>query len=137
MTLGSRNMNRYDSEWWSVDLPDDWRTERDDTCTSMFSKSGVGALQISAVRNNDGPATDDDLKDFAKAHLDAGAPVKPVNYGAFMGFYLHYSLDNFYQRQWWLRCADTVVLATYTSDLEDKGIEDGVVDNILKTLQRK
>ena len=117
-------------------LPDDWGGEQDDTCTSMFSESGVGALQVSAARNSNGPATDDDLRDFAKEHLDAGAPIKPLTCGAFTGFYLHYSTDDMYQRQWWLRCGDTVVLATYTSDLEEKGKEDAVVDGILNTLQR-
>ena len=130
-------MNQFNSEWWSVQLPDDWGVEQDDTCTSMFSESGVGALQVSAARNSNGPATDDDLRDFAKVHLDAGAPIKPILCGAFTGFYFHYSIDNSYQRQWWLRCDDTVVLATYTSNLEDKGKEDAVVDGIISTLQKK
>jgi hypothetical protein len=129
-------MNRFNSRWWSVELPDDWSTEQDNTCTSMFSKTGVGALQLSAARNSNAPTTDDDLRDFAKEHLDAGAPIKPVACGAFTGFYLHYSMEDVYQRQWWLRCDDTVVLATYTSNLEHKGKEDAVVDGIMNTLQR-
>jgi hypothetical protein len=129
-------MNEFNSEWWSVRLPDDWQTEQDDTCASIFSESGVGALQVSAARNSNGPATDDDLRDFAKEHLDSGAPIKPVTCGAFTGFYLHFSMDDIYQRQWWLRSDDTVVLATYTSDLKDKGKEDTVVDGVLNTLTR-
>jgi hypothetical protein len=92
-------MFQFNSEWWSVQLPDDWSTEQDDTCTSMFSESRVGALQLSGARNSNGPATDDDLRDFAKEHLDTGAPVKAVKCGAFTGFYLHYSVDDMYQRQ--------------------------------------
>lgn len=129
-------MNEFNSEWWSVQIPDDWIVEQDDTCTSVFSESGVGALQLSAARNSNGPATDDDLRDFAKEHLDASAPIKPLACGAFTGFYLHYSTDDLYQRQWWLRSGDTVVLATYTSDLEDAGKEYALVDSILKTLKR-
>lgn len=67
---------------------------------------------------------------------NAGAPIKPAACGAFIGFYLHYSMGDMYLRQWWLRSEDTVVLATYTSDLEDKGKEDPVVNGILETLTR-
>jgi len=129
-------MKQCNSHWWSVQLPDDWGTERDDTCTSMFSGTGVGALQVSAARNSNGAATDDDLRDFAKEHLAAGATITPASCGAFTGLYLHYATDDMYQRQWWLRCDDTVVLATYTADLDDKGKEDSIVDTILGTLQR-
>ncbi len=86
--LGSRDMNEFNSDWWTVRLPDDWITEHDDTCASMFAESRVGALQICAARNSNGPATDDDIRDFAKEHLDAGALIKPVTCGSFTGFCL-------------------------------------------------
>ena len=127
-------MHQFRSEYWSVELPDNWAAEQEDTFTSIYSE--LGALQLSAARNSNGPATDADLLDFAKEHLDAGAPIKPVTCGAFSGFYLHYAMDDMYRRQWWLRSDDTVVLATYTSDLEDKGTEDPVVNGILETLTR-
>ena len=129
-------MHHFRSEYWSVELPDGWSVEEGDTCTSIFSESAVGALQLSAARNSNGPATDADLRNFAKEHLDAGALIKPVTCGAFTGFYLHYSMDDMYRREWWLRSDDTVLLATYTSNLEDKGTEDPVVNRILETLTR-
>ena len=129
--------SEYASEWWSVELPAGWTSEEVPECTEFFADSGVGALQLSAARNSNGPATDGDLRDFAKEHLDAGAPVKSVRCGTFTGFYLHYSMGDIYQRQWWLRCADTIVMATYTCDSEHKNKEDTVVDSILSTLQRK
>lgn len=131
-----RDMHQFRSKYWSVELPDDWTAEQEDTFTSIYSESGLGALQLSAARNSNGPATDADLRDFANEHLDAGAPIKPVTCGAFTGFYLHYSMDDMYRRQWWLRSDDTVVLATYTSVLEDKGKEDPAVNGILETLTR-
>ncbi len=127
----------YTAEWWSVQLPTDWSSEKQPECTAFFADAGIGALQLSAARNTSSPATDDDLRDFAKEHLDAGAPIKPVTCGAFTGFYLHYSIDDTYQRQWWLRCDDTVVLATYTCDLDMKENEDAIVDSVLSTLKKR
>ena len=131
-----KDMNQFNSEWWSICLPDDWTIEQDNTCITMFSESGFGALQISASCNNNGSATDDDLREFAQEHIDAGASLEPIICGEFTGFYLHYSIEEVYQREWWLRCGNTVVLATYTSDIEDKGNEDKNMNNILNTLKK-
>jgi len=104
---------------------------------TIFSDSGVGAIQVSASRNNDGPVTDADLRDFAKEHLDAGAKTKDVRCGDFSGFYIHFGTDDMYQRQWWLRRGDTMVLVTYTSAPENKGTEESVVDTIVASLKQR
>jgi hypothetical protein len=128
-------MNQYISQWWTVQLPDGWSADEDTTCVTIHFKPALGALQLSAARNSTNIVTDDDLRELAKEHLDAGARIKSVICGLFTGFYLHYSYNEIYQRQWWLRCGDTVILATYTSDLKIKGQEDIAVDNILNTLK--
>ena len=130
-------MSEFKSAWWSLQLPDDWSSEAEPDCTAFFADSGGGALQLSAARNSNGPATDDDLREFAAEHYDAGAPIQSVVCGAFTGFYLQHSRPGGYQRQWWLRSGDTVVLATWTSDPNQKGNEDAVVDTILKTLKKQ
>jgi hypothetical protein len=130
-------MSEYKSNWWTVQLPSDWSAEAEPKCTAFFADSGGGALQLSAARNSIGPVTDDDLREFAAEHLDRGAPIKTISCGDFTGFYLHYSMPSGYQRQWWLRCGDTIVFATWTSDIDQKGNEDAVVNSILDTLKKQ
>ena len=129
-------MTEFKSNWWSLGIPTDWHAEVDEVCATFTLEPDIGVLQVSAARNDNGPATDDNLLDFAKAHIEAGAKLRKTACGAFTGFYFHYSDDDFYSREWWLRSDDTVVLVTYTCDLELKGQGDTLVDGILKTLKR-
>lgn len=118
-----------------MQIPKGWNAERDNVCATITANPEVGALQISAARNEEGPATDEDLLEFAEKHVKAGAKLKEVSLGKLTGFYLHYSDDEFYSREWWLRNSHTVVLVTYTTELEQRGQEDSVVDQILATLE--
>lgn len=130
-------MTEYKSYYWAMQVHEDWRDESDDTCATFVSPKIGGALQVSAARNSNGPATDGDLRDFAQEHFDAGAPMTEVTVGDFQGYYLHYGIDEFYQRQWWLRNSDTIVMITYTCDAQSRGVDDPEVDVMVATLERK
>jgi hypothetical protein len=129
-------MTEFKSNWWSLQIPTDWHAEEDDVCVTFNTEPEIGALQVSAARNDSGPATDDDLLDFAQEHIEAGAKISETAFGAFTGFYFHYPDEEFYSREWFLRCDNTVVFVTYTCGLELKGQEDTIVDGILTTLKK-
>jgi hypothetical protein len=128
-------MKKFESNWWSVEIPEAWNAERDDVCATITANPEVGALQISAARNDEGLATDEDLLEFAEEHVKAGAKLREVTLGKLSGFFIHYSDEEFYSREWWLRSGNTVLLVTYTTELEQRGQEDSVVDQILTTLE--
>ena len=128
-------MKTYKTNWWSVQIPEGWEAERDDVCTTITANQAVGALQISAARNDEGPATDEDLLGFAEEHVRGGAKLREVSLGNLSGFYIHYSDGELYSREWWLRSGNTIVLATYTTELAQRREEDSVVDEILGTLE--
>ena len=128
-------MKTFKTSWWSVKFPDGWCAKPDDDCTTITANPEVGALQISAARNDNGPAIDEDLLEFAEDHVKAGAKLRDVTLGMLSGFYIHYSDDEFYCREWWLRSGNTVLLVTYTTELEHRGQEDSAIDQILTTLE--
>jgi hypothetical protein len=130
-------MKTYSSEWWSIQFPEDWQAAGGESAVGFFSERGVGAVQVSAARNDNGPVTDADMREFAKEYLEVGAKMKDVICGDFTGFYFHFGTNDMYQRQWWLRHDDVMVLVTYTSAPEHKGIEDATVDRIVASLRRK
>ena len=117
-------------------IREDWIEQSDNTSATFVSPGVEGAFQVSVARNSEGPATDDDLREFAQEHFDAGAPMTQVKIGEFEGYYLHYGFDDMYQRQWWLRSVDTVVMVTYTCNHADRGIDDHAVDEMVSSLQR-
>ena len=129
-------MNEYRSHYWSMRIREDWSEQSDETFATFLSPGVEGALQVSAARNSKGSATDDDLRDFAQEHFDANAPIAQVEVGEFKGYYLHYRFEDVYQRQWWLRSVNTVVMITYTCSHTDRGVDDQATDEMVASLQR-
>jgi hypothetical protein len=83
--------------FWELDLPSDREAERDDACVTLERTRGVGALQIRGAQK-DVDVTDDDLRDFASEHLDAGAVASATVCGRYSGFNLRYGEDRRYWR---------------------------------------
>src|SRR5947209_11119624 len=100
---GSDMGDRFGREWWSVELPEGWSGEHDETCSTIFDDQGRGALQISAAMKADDEVSDDDLKEFATDDLEAGAELHATSFGPFVGFRADALEDDFWRETWWLR----------------------------------
>jgi hypothetical protein len=50
------------------------------------------------------------------------------------GYYYSYQDDGDALREWYLRGDDLLLLITYSCDLENAGMDDSAVDEILSTL---
>lgn len=127
-------MAEFASAYWRVSVPPDWTARNNPECATFERQAGVGAVQISAARK-EGLVTDEDLRDFAKDHLSAGAKTKELKLGDFEGFVLGYRDDANNWRQWFLRYGATAVFVTYNCPLESQGEEDEIVDSLLSTLR--
>lgn len=127
-------MKTFQTNTWSVSLPDDWEEEHDGEGVTLFNPDGFGALEISAVERDE-PVDDGFLEYMAAEHLEAGAEPDDVEFGDFEGLEFSYDDEGNYWREWYLG-ADTLMLyVTYHCPLADEGREDDEVDAILETLQ--
>jgi hypothetical protein len=127
-------MPSFASAYWTVSLPDGWTGHNDPECATFVSKGGPGALQISAAKKND-EVTNEDLCDFAREHLDAGAKTKEVTTGDFTGFTFHYGDGERYWRQWFVRHREVAAFITYNCPLSARGEEDAAVNIIISSLK--
>lgn len=127
-------MKTFQSENWSINLPDDWEEEHDDEGVTLFNPFGKGALEISAVERDE-PVDDGFLEYMAAEHLEAGAEPEEVEFGDFEGLELSYADAANYWREWYLRADNLMLYITYHCPLVDEGGEDDEVDAILETLQ--
>jgi hypothetical protein len=75
----------YQTDWWSVELPDGWLAQLDDKCFLFFAETGVGALQISAYRKDFGYVTAEDLRELASDELQDITNAVPIIVGEFQG----------------------------------------------------
>ncbi|QEH35587.1 hypothetical protein OJF2_41400 [Aquisphaera giovannonii] len=119
---------------WRVRLPAGWRGEHDDTCATVAADSGVGALQFSSARKEGRPVTDDDLRDFAAEHVEAGARLAEVSLGDFTGYHLHFGTEDASWRNWYLRRGSVALFVAYNCEPSQRGVEVREIRTILASL---
>ena len=63
-------MKTFQTNTWSINLPDDWEEDHDDEGVTLFNPDGFGALELSAVERDE-PVDDGFLEYMAAEHLEA------------------------------------------------------------------
>jgi hypothetical protein len=127
--------DRYETEEWSVRLPTGWSGEVDDDTVLLSAEGGPGLMQLRSFRSEGRDIVDDDLRELAKPHTDHGAPLYPVKYGGFSGFYVHFESEGTLWYEWWLRRGRLAMHVTYHLPQEKRSEEEATVAAILSTLQ--
>lgn len=124
----------YEDTWWAIELPSDWLAKREEDCVSIWSKEGVGALQISAYKC-DHELKDEDLYGFLESGLPGEVNVQNLTCGEFTGFYITYVQNSHFWQKWMMRSGSTMLFVTYNCDPKDKVLESQAVDQMLNTLR--
>ena len=127
-------MSFYESVWWSVDLPRGWEIEQEEECTTFYKNEGVGALQISAYRNETREVTDEDLTEFGE-FAKRGFETQRVRTKALTRLKTSNSTDNDYWEHWYLRAGRLLVYVTYNCASEHQGIEHLEVYETVESLR--
>jgi hypothetical protein len=119
---------RYESTDWSLEVPEGWRHESEEDCSTFTHPQGVGAFQVSSHRKDEA-VTDDDLREFA-----GEIPLAPVSVGRLTGFRTRFSEDDTCWTKWWLRAGRQMIHVTYNCSLADRGREDAEVSTMIESL---
>lgn len=127
-------MKQHKEEHWQITLPDDWVTENEEDCLSIYHPRGAGMLEISASIQDE-EVIPEDLEAIAAEHLDAGAIPEACSLGDFSGFELTYDEDEVYWREWYLMHDNLLLFITYNCDDGDEEKEEGTLDVLLATLK--
>ncbi len=127
-------MNILETEWWSIGIPSEWWTEQEEELVVIGDSDDVGCIEISTLQKDDG--------DFAKAEVTAiavenGEPSwkwLPQQLGEFGGCGTSYCEEGTAVREWCVAAGPVLLFITYSCDLENQGMDDAAVDEILQTL---
>jgi hypothetical protein len=119
---------RYESTDWSLEVPDGWRDEQDESCTTFCGPEEVGAFQVSSYRKEDA-VTDADLREFA-----GEIPLATVSLARLTGFRTRFSDGETFWTKWWLRAGRQMIFVTYNCALADRGREDAEVALMLESM---
>lgn len=125
-------MRTVETDWWLLDLPEEWEAAQDEETIVITDPDGVGALEITLLEshadNNIG------LRALASEWLPQGITGKEVGLGEFSGLYFQYEDEGDAVREWLLQGSGLNLIVSYACDIEDAGLDDEVIDEILTTL---
>lgn len=127
-------MSMVQTEWWCLELPDEWSAEMEDDCVTISDCDGVSEIDITVVRKEDGDVGQDDLNQFAEDLIAKGLRAEPVSAGSASGLLFSYDDEDGAWREWYLGCHSLLIYITYNTEMEHKGLDDAMVDDILSTL---
>jgi len=116
---------------WCLLLPDEWQAEREEDSIVVFDRDEVGCIELSELRKDGGSFDDADIADLTGAEPG----WKPAERGDFRGVGRSLVEDDAAIREWYLHAGDLLLYVTYSCEMENQGMDDAAVDEILDTLQ--
>lgn len=126
-----------ETELWAMEIPEEWSAVLEEDIVCISDPDEIGSLDVSAMCKEQGEVTGDDLHAFSEELLAEGKNPLMSVVGDFSGLYFEYSAEDMHWREWFLRHGekkDLLVFATYTCDLEQAGMDDVVIDQMLESL---
>jgi len=127
-------MQKYSSQYWSVNLPTLWDAEVDEGCDVLYDKEGVGELIFTTIYQENG-VSDDQLEELASEHLDSNAIIEDIHFDEFSGFVVSFTKDSEYWNEWYLRSDNILLFISYNCNVKDEETDEDVVESILDSLQ--
>ena len=97
-------------------LPEGWRGQHDEECSTITRVRCKGALQISACRKERSAVTDVDLREFAFEQREGSAQLRRYRFGTFGGFGASSLRNGTYWREWWLRAGSVMLYVTFNDE---------------------
>ena len=129
-------MHTVETDWWLLDLPEEWQAEQDDETIVITDEDGVGVLEITSLEpDDDGRRVD--LQALAKQLVPEGLAGSAARLGDFDGLYFQYQEEGDAVREWLLQCDNRVLLVSYSCDIDNAGMDDAFVDEVLDTLESR
>ena len=116
---------------WSLILPEEWEAEQDGDTILIGDQDEVGCLEISEFRKDGGHFDEADLAPFT----GGGPEWTSVHLGSFTGLQTTLDEDDMALREWCVFSGSALLYITYSCALEDRGMDDAAVDEILGTLR--
>ncbi len=130
-------MRAVESQWWIIELPDEWEAEQDEETILISDQDGVGEIAITTLQKEQGNVDDEELQRCAEDIFQAFGPGQPVTVAELQGYSINYLDSGDAVREWYLRCDNLLILITYSCDEDNAGMDDSAVDEILSTLYIK
>lgn len=127
-------MNVLETEWWTMALPPEWWAEAEGDSILVGDRDEVGCIEISTLRRESGEFSESEVESIAMEGAEEGALFVPATLGDFAGMTSSCEVEGVGVREWCVANASLLLFITYSCDVENRGMDDAAVDELLDTL---
>ena len=127
-------MNVLQTEWWSMALPPEWWAEAEEDSILVGDRDGVGCIEFSSLHKESGAFDPATLREMANEGAEQELEWQACQLGEFKGLYSSFSEDGAAIREWWVANEALALFITYSCEMENRGMDDAAVDELLDTL---
>jgi hypothetical protein len=129
-------MRSVESDWWIIDLPEEWEAEQDEETIVITDPDGLGMLEITALQRDEAEVSRD-LTTAAGELLPEDAALQRCTLAGLDAVTCSYIDEEDAVRDWLAVNDELVLLVTYSCAIDDRGMDDAMIDEILETLELK
>lgn len=127
-------MNILETDWWALALPPEFWAESEEESILIVDRDEVGCVEISTLLRDDGEFDASEVRDLAAAELPGVQDWSAVELGDYHGLGGRYEEDDAAIRSWFVSCGGQLLFITYSCDIENAGMDDAAIDDMLSTL---
>ncbi len=127
-------MNVLETEWWTLALPPEWWADSEEDSILIGDQDGVGCIEISTLHKERGDFDEAEVGGIARDESGAGLEWKAANLGEFRGVTGRFEEEGVALREWYVASGSMLLFITYSCELENRGMDDAAVDELLDTL---
>ena len=121
-------MQEITTDLWSLLLPEEWQAEQDEETIVVFDDDEVSSIEITPVMPENGMTVAALLASMVdKNYKQTVLAELPAYYGEFVE-------EDMFWREWFCDAGEFVLILSHGTESENKGMDDGVVNEILDTL---
>ena len=124
-------MRQVETQWWTMPLPDEWQAEMDEDTVVITDVDGIGVLEITTLKKEQGEVEPAELDQFSAELKSAGYKPGNVKLGCFVGQLFEYEEEDQWCRDWFLARDEVLLLVSYTCLQEDRGLDDAAVEELV------
>ena len=127
-------MNVLETEWWTIGIPPEWWADQEDDSILVGDRDDVGCIEISTLHKEKGAFTDVEVRTLAQENSESDWSWDKSTLGPFAGVSTHYREEEDAVREWYVAADGVLLFVTYSCDVENEGLDEAAVDEILSTL---
>ena len=125
------------SGWYSIRYPSHWTVEDEEDCTTLSDmENGVGALQISAYQTPSHQNPKEVLREYLADNdisYESHSLISQKEDQSDIASY-KYTQDRWAKQVWFVSFRKTLLMITYTCKVEDQGVEEGEVEEMIRSV---